>query len=684
MSFANMKTTRLPIALAVAAMPFALHAQENTLSEVVVTAPQMSDPLVVVTNPKAPQVPVPANDGASFLKNIPGFNVIRKAGTDGDPVLRGLAGSRLNVLLDGAEFHGGCGMRMDPPTAYVFPEVYDKVTVIKGPQTVRYGNGNLAGVVLFDREAKPFNESGVRGVASLMAGSWDRLDAMGDVTGGSPDFYVRGSGSYSDSADYEDGEGRRVHSAFNRKSVNLMGGWTPDQNTRLELSAVRSEAEAAYADRTMDGVVFDRDGWGVRFEKKRISEVLRKVEAQYSYNYIDHVMDNYSLRTKPATASYMWNNPDRETTGLRASADLGLGQAAVLTVGVDRQENEHTLRTHGGATLVSVDSKQRIKDLSATTTGVFGELTYALAEKQRVIGGLRSDRYDAQRYNATTGAFMAGADESLAGGFVRYENDLTEAATAYVGIGRGQRAMDHWEATTYNGLMATRKLNPETNNQLDAGLLWREGNLTASLSAYYSKIDDYVLTHSHLASTGIGSCPTGTPTMGMGATATYNCAFNVDATRYGFEADTAWRFANNWTMRGGYAYVHADNDSMGVPLAQTPPQELRLGLDYGTGPFTVGSLVRMVGRQDRVHVSYGSIVGQDIGATGGFATLALNGSYRASKMALVSAGIDNVFDRTYAEHISRAGATVSGYNPATTRVNEPGRFLWVKLNLALN
>ena len=62
-----MKTTRLPIALAIAALPLALHAQEKSLSEVVVTAPQMRDPLVIVNDPKAPQVPVPAIDGASFL-----------------------------------------------------------------------------------------------------------------------------------------------------------------------------------------------------------------------------------------------------------------------------------------------------------------------------------------------------------------------------------------------------------------------------------------------------------------------------------------------------------------------------------------------------------------------------------------------------------------------------------------
>ena len=36
----------------------------------------------------------------TMLKSIPGFSVIRKGGTDGDPVFRGMSGSRLGILLD--------------------------------------------------------------------------------------------------------------------------------------------------------------------------------------------------------------------------------------------------------------------------------------------------------------------------------------------------------------------------------------------------------------------------------------------------------------------------------------------------------------------------------------------------------------------------------------------------------
>jgi len=47
----------------------------------VITAPEMMRPLVVETDPRAPRQPIPAHDGADYLKSIPGFSMIRKAGT---------------------------------------------------------------------------------------------------------------------------------------------------------------------------------------------------------------------------------------------------------------------------------------------------------------------------------------------------------------------------------------------------------------------------------------------------------------------------------------------------------------------------------------------------------------------------------------------------------------------------
>lgn len=55
------------------------------LPPVEVVASPLTTPLVIVTDPKTPRQPLPASDGADYLKTIPGFTSIRSGGTNGDP-----------------------------------------------------------------------------------------------------------------------------------------------------------------------------------------------------------------------------------------------------------------------------------------------------------------------------------------------------------------------------------------------------------------------------------------------------------------------------------------------------------------------------------------------------------------------------------------------------------------------
>ncbi|MCC6218659.1 MAG: TonB-dependent receptor, partial [Aquabacterium sp.] len=109
----------------------------------------------------------------------------------------------------------------------------------------------------------------------------------------------------------------------------------------------------------------------------------------------------------------------------------------------------------------------------------------------------------------------------------------------------------------------------------------------------------------------------------------------------------------------------------------------RLGLNWQSGAWSAGSLLRLVASQHRYAVNEGNIVGQDLGRTGGFGIASLHGGYAWSKTVKLSAGIDNLFDKTYAEAISRGGANVSGYD-TTFRINEPGRTAWLKVQVALD
>jgi iron complex outermembrane receptor protein len=639
-------------------------SQPMRMEEVVVTAPMMEEPLTVTTDPKAPRQPVPAHDGADFLKTIPGFSVIRKGGTDGDPVFRGMAASRLNILSDGASVLGGCGMRMDPPTAYIFPESYDKITVLKGPQTVLYGGGNSAGTVLFERNIKRFQTPGMHASGSLMFGSFDRNDQVASATLGNPNGYLQANGTRSDANDYEDGNGTPVHSAYTRWNFNGIAGWTPDDNTRLELSVDRSDGEAAYADRSMDGVKFDRTGYGVKLEKKALTPLLEKVEAQIYHSYVDHVMDNYTLR--PLTGMKMVSNPDRTTDGARLAFGMRPSQPTRLTVGLDYQRNEHTLRS-----TVNYASMPRVPDMQFDTTGLFGEVSHDLSLQERLLGGLRMDWTEAkdERTGKTTSG-MTDQDTNTAA-FLRYERDMESLpATAYIGLGRAVRSADYWERTrnpaatsmTVTGAASTFMLNPETTTQLDVGLIHGTGRLRVSLSGFYARINDYILIRQ----------------INMFA----SDARNVDATTYGGEADLAYTLSRNWKINGTLAYVHGDNDTDHTPLAQLPPLEGRIGLNYDDKVYSFGALLRLVAELDRVQVGYGNIVGQDIGRTPGFNILSVNAGYRPKKNVLIAAGIDNLFDKIYAEHISRTGTAISGFT-TTTRVNEPGRNIWLKLNIAM-
>jgi len=218
--------------MAIAADP-GHEGHEQTLPELsptVITAIAPSSPLTVVTNPKDPRQPVPASDGADYLKTIPGFSAIRAGGTNGDPVLRGMFGSRLNILTNGGVMLGACPNRMDAPTSYIAPETYDRLTVIKGPQSVIWGPGGSAGTILFEREPEKFGTLGSRVNASLLAGSNGRFDKVLDAAAGNSQAYARFVGNQSRSDDYHDGNGDTVPSRWDKWNGDVTLGWTPALN----------------------------------------------------------------------------------------------------------------------------------------------------------------------------------------------------------------------------------------------------------------------------------------------------------------------------------------------------------------------------------------------------------------------------------------------------------------------
>ncbi len=630
-------------------------APTTTLDEVVVTAIHDQSAVQVVTDPKIPRQPVPASDAADYLQTIPGFSAVRSGGTNGDPVFRGQFGSRLPLLTNGTQMLGACPGRMDTPSSYIAPETFDVLTLIKGPQTVLWGPGASAGVVRFERERPDFAAGPVNFTASLLGASAGRNDQNADLAAGNDHFYARISANHSRGQDYKDGDGTSIPSGWNKWNADAALGWTPDADTLVELSAGAGDGWARSAARGMDGTQFRRDSLGLRLQKQNITPWLSKVEAQIYRNEADHLMDNFQRRPLPPGKMAMASNVKRVVTGGRIAATLQPTPALTADIGLDLQRNTHEGRSGMG---MSYLNKPWVRDAKFANLGLFSELRWQAAPSTLWVGGLRLDR--AQAWDYRNPASTHKRDESaLPSGFVRWEQTLASGATTYVGLGHVQRFPDYWELISGKAGNVFATLEPEKTTQLDVGANWKGQNWQFWTSAYAGMVRDFILFD-------YASNP--------------SKARNIDARTAGFELGGSYKLAPAWTAQATVAYSWGSNRSDGTALPQMPPLEARLGLDYAQGPWTAGALWRLVAAQHRYTQDQGNVVGRDMGASSGFGVLSLHASYRVQRQLKITVGVDNLLDKTYAEHLNLAGNAGFGF-PANTRLNEPGRTLWLRADM---
>jgi len=639
----------------------------HILAPIVVTAQQGNDAygLIVHADPKQPTQPIPAVDGAAYLQSIVGFNQIKNGGANGDVTFRGMFGSRIKILTDGTENLGACPSRMDNPASYVSPESYDKITVVKGPQTVQYAHTGSAATVIFEREpeqltsAKPY-----RGQASVMLGSYGRLDQNVEAAVGDETKYARLNANRSIADSYQDGAGNTVPSDWEKWNADLALGWTPNEDTWVELKGGKSDGEAVYAGRSMDGSKFARESLGLHVEKKNISEVIKKVEAQVDYSYNDHVMDNFSLRKfNPADGMSMpmASNVARRTLNARVAMTQDWGKLQLIS-GIDSQKNEHTKRS--GSLMSPYQNKARVGDMDFESYGAFGELSYAFNDQHKLVTGARLDQ--AKIDNLATDKERK---ETLPSGFIRVESELAEHVKTYAGLGYVERVPDYWElfSTKYHQSTGTTFANLENEKtaQFDAGYQYEQGAFKSWASVYAGLIQDYIL---------VAYTPTGS----MGKLEAKSR--NVDATIAGAEAGVAYQLTDQIQADISAMYAWGENTTDHTALPQIAPLEGRFNLRYVQEKYNLGLLWRVVAAQDRTSYREGNIIGYDLEDSKGFGTLSLNGTYNIQKDLDLSVGIDNVLNKNYAEHLNKLGSSGFGY-AATEQFNNIGRNYWARISM---
>ena len=656
-----------------------VHAQEATLPAVTVEATRLLPPSEEAADPGA-LGGGPAADGGEILRSVPGVWGSRLGGAGIDPTIRGQDETQLNVLLDGGYVHGGCPNRMDPPTAYVAPETYDEVRVIKGSQTVVYGGGGSGGTVLFERNTPRFGpDERLRGKAGAgYRANGDGKEAFADVAAGTESGYARVIGNYADANNYTDGNGDEVRSAYTHTSGTALLGYTPDAATRLELGLETFQGDDILYAGPMDAPETENNSARLRFERTRPVAFLDGLKAEAYYNDVYHLMDNYSLR--PEGMMRMRVPSDSVTYGGRVQGELLTGPATAWTVGIDHQTNNREALRFSDMMSTQVDYVQSLMwpDVTTAQTGVFVEMDHDLSDRDRLRVGLRYDRVaaDAGRareaadsgtapadlYNQYYGTRDDDASEDNVGGLVRYARDLTNRLTLHGTVSRSVRTADATErfiaadgTMMMDAWVGNPAIDPEQHHQVELGATWATRATEISATAYYNRVSDYILTDKITVG---GSTATG-----------YR---NVDAELFGGEFKLARALGAHWRARATAAYVHGTNTTDDTALPQIPPLEGTVGLSYQRTAWQAGVDVRMVDEQDRVDLASG----QDAQKTPGYAVVNLHGEVRLPARLKLKLGVDNLLDKTFAEHINRKDSTTG----EAILVNEPGRSVWARVS----
>ncbi|MBE0493871.1 MAG: TonB-dependent receptor [Thiomicrospira sp.] len=629
--------------------------------------------------------------GAVF-RQISGVEASRLGGHGLDLVIRGQSQSQVNILIDGGKVEGGCPSRMDPPTSYVELSSFDKITVIKGIQSLQYGVGGTGGTVLLEREKPKFEaDKPYQGEVYAATNSKGLTQDIGaKVSAGGKQGYLVLQGAQKKADNYKDGNGDEVRSSYETTQGHIDLGWTPSDHHHVKLShEISNTKDALYQGAGMDAPKADAVMSRLSYKGQNLGGPINAVDIQLYHSEVEHVMDNYSLRTLTANSQTVAPS-DTLASGakLKLSSDI---QQTKLEYGLLLQTVEKRATQENAST--GAVPFLMWPDVRTQQNSLFAEANTSLSANQNLIYGVRVDQVNAKAHDATSSPAMpantpttiytavykdySGAtnvEETNWNGLIRYEQDLSNNMRWFAGLSHTKRSADETERffATRSNRTGNPDLKPEQHNQLDLGLSQTTTNLNWNLSAYYDLVNDYILSDfAKNQSTSTNSLAVGMPP-NPDLFGTNGVFVNIDAEILGAEFDFDYKFNQAWLLSGALAYTQGRNLTDKRNLTNMAPLNGHLKLQYGSADWYVGSRVNFATEHNSVNTEFNEQ------PTNSWQNLDVFAGYQLNKSVMLQAGIDNLTDEAYVTHVNRT------YNDGLTnelvKVMEPGRNIWARLH----
>jgi iron complex outermembrane receptor protein len=625
-------------------------------------------------------------ESGALLREINGIDAQRLGGHGLDILIRGQGKSAVNVLIDGGKIEGGCPNRMDPPTAYTELNSFDKITVIKGVQSLQYGVGGTGGTVLLERE-KPTFEQGKPYQGRIYGATGSNgltRDIGAQVAAGGEQGYIVFQGSNKSADNYKDGNNNEVRSSYETTQGHIDLGWTPNDNHHIKLShEIANTKDALFQGAGMDAPKSDGRMTRLSYEGKNFNGPINAIEASIYIANVEHSMDNYNLR--PVANPMMKMEVPTETTSKGAKLKLTSQIASTqLDYGVLLQSVEKKATMYNRSAGMQLNRSQWLMWPDAVTeqNSLFAEANSALSDTQNLIYGVRVDQVNAKArdalkapdntsvapqprrpvdlYNAAYNGYSGktSIDETNWNGLVRYEQSFGSSYRWFAGLSLTTRTADETERFMARAdWTGNPDLKAEKHLQFDLGMRQTTEHLNWGINAYYDKVSDYIL-RDYAKNQAIAKM-----------TGNQSVYVNIDAEIYGAEFDIDYRFNQAWLIGSALALTQGRNTTQSRNLSDMAPLNGHLRVEYNHSNWYAGSRFNFASEQTTVNTEYNE---QKAPA---WSTLDLYAGYQLNKTFQLQAGVANLFDQAYFTHLNRTDA-VLGTN---YKVMEPGRNIWARV-----
>lgn len=590
------------------------------------------------------------NSAEDILSRVEGISFIKRGAYGLEPVIRGLSDGQISVSIDGMKVFGACTDKMDPSTSYVETDNLSSIELSHGSFN-SFNSSGLGGSLdlqlaepLFDRKKNYFVklEGGYQSVSKS-----PKLSLISNYNTDRVAFRL--NAVYRKADDYTAGNGQVInYSGYKKSNFTFSSIWKISSSDMLDANLIFDDAyDIGYPALLMDvGYAKARIG-GLNYTKLNPFSILEKLELKAYLNKIDHSMDDTHREN---VAMHMDMPGSTRTIGGSATAYFKTHAQNDFNLKLDYYnlfaKAEMTMYPPGAAPMYMItwpDIERNVfggslsKDLKLSSYAALnftGRVDMAVSKITSDVGMNELEIFypalnnSFNNYNANASvnlAFIPKDDLKLTAniGYAQRIPTVSEQFGFYL-----FNRFDNYDYIGDPYLKDEKSLQSQIGASMIVGMT--EIRATAFVYKFFDYVKGYVdssLTPMTIGANGVKRYENINGALLTGGELTVSYVINKDA-----------HFASTINYTYG-------EDNSGNPLPLIPPLKGNLLLKYHPSFVTLQVDGNWSARQNRVDPQSGEI------KTPGFIVFNFRATKQIIKGLEINAGVENIFDKEYYEHL---------------------------------